>query len=141
MSAEPNQPSPSQTAEAWGQPPGLSLSRRRIADAVCVALGGELDLATLPAADRELRQAQREARHVLLDLRALTFIDVCGLNMILSASTRARREGARVVVLGSPCVSRVLELAGVAGSVEMTTDADVALPRSSASAARRPRGV
>ena len=123
MSAEPAQPSLSTTPEAWDHPPEFSVSRRRMTGATCVALGGELDLGTVPVADRELRQAQDQARDVLLDIRALTFIDVCGLNMILAAGRRAQRHGTRMVVLhGSSCVCRMLELTGADRVLETTTD-------------------
>jgi anti-sigma B factor antagonist len=122
--AEPTPPARRPTREALDPPLDFSLSRRRVAGGTYVALSGELDLGTVPLADPELRQAQREARHVLLDLRALTFIDACGLNMILAAARRARRTGARMVVLhGSSCVSRILELTGAERALETTTDA------------------
>ena len=113
--------------EAWDQRSVFSVSRRHVAGATCVTLSGELDLGTAPVADAELRRAQQEAGDVVLDIRALGFIDVCGLNMILAAATRARQDGGRMVVLhGSPCVSRLFELTGVEGTLETTTDPAVA---------------
>jgi anti-sigma B factor antagonist len=138
MSSESSQTIRSTTPEARDQPPEFSLSRRRMAGAGCVALSGELDLATAPVADHELRQAQREARDVLLDLRALTFIDVCGLNMILAAATRARQEGARMVVLhGSSPVSRIFELTEADRVLETTTDPSAADAPAEHNGARR----
>ena len=126
MFAESSQPTRGTMREAW-EPPAFSVSCRRMAGGTCVALSGELDLGTVPVADRELRMAQRQARHVLLDLRALTFIDVCALNMILAAATRARRDGARMVVLhGSSCVSRMFEVTGADRMLETTTDPSAA---------------
>lgn len=122
------QPLPAATTpEAWDQRSVFSVSRRHIAGATCVSLSGELDLGTVPVADDELRRAQQEARDVVLDIRALRFIDARGLNMILAAATRARQDGGRMVVLhGSPCVSRLFELTGVEGTLETTTDPAVA---------------
>jgi anti-sigma B factor antagonist len=113
----------STTPEAWDPPHEFSVYRRRTAGATCVALSGELDLGTVPVADRELCQAQREACDVLLDIRALTFIDARGLNMILAAAARARQDGGRMVVLhGSSCVSRMFKLTGAEQTLEATTD-------------------
>lgn len=123
MSAESPQQLRSTTPAAWDQPPEFSVSRRRMAAGTCVSLSGELDLGNVPVADNELRQAQRQAGDVVVDIRALTFIDVCGLNMILAAGTRARQDGARMVVLhGSSCVSRIFELTGSDRMLDTTTD-------------------
>jgi anti-sigma B factor antagonist len=127
VSDQSAQPIRSTTPEASHQRSSFSVSRRRMRGATCVALRGELDLGTVPAADDELRQAQRDAHDVLLDIRALTFIDVAGLNMILGAGRRARRARGRMVVLhGSSCVSRLFELTGVEATLETTTDAATA---------------
>jgi anti-sigma B factor antagonist len=123
VSAESPQPIRSTTPAAWDQPLEFSVSRRRTAAGTCVSLNGELDLGTVPVADHELRQAQRQAGDVVVDIRALTFIDVCGLNMILAAGTRARQDGARMVVVhGSSCVSRIFELTGSDRMLDTTTD-------------------
>lgn len=123
MSAESAQPIRSTTPGTQDQLPAFSVSRRRAGGATCVALDGELDLGTVPVADHALRQAQQDAREVLLDLRALTFIDVCGLNMILAAGERARQDGARMVVLhGTSCVSRMFALTGSDRVLETTAD-------------------
>jgi anti-sigma B factor antagonist len=123
VSAESPQQIRSTTPAAWDQPPEFSVSRGRTTAGTCVSLSGELDLGTVPVADNELRQAQRQAGDVVVDIRALTFIDVCGLNMILAAGTRARQDGARMVVVhGSSCVSRIFELTGSDRMLDTTTD-------------------
>src|ERR1700679_3553704 len=76
-----------------------------------VQLAGELDFATLPAFERTLRDAQRSAGTVSIDLQALAFIDCSGLKAILDADAAARRAGNRLVLLrGSGQVDRVLAL-------------------------------
>lgn len=124
MSDASAQPIPRTAPAEWHQRLGFSATCRRTADTgEWVAFSGELDFGTVPVADHALRQAQQEAREVLLDLRALTFIDVRGLNMILAAGRRARQNGGRMLVVhGSPCVSRLFELTGVEGTLETTTD-------------------
>lgn len=68
-------------------------------DVVGVHLAGELRAATAPDLARTLRRAERDARLVVLDLRRLTFIDPCGLHVIVVAGIRARRTGHRIVVV------------------------------------------
>jgi len=51
-----------------------------------LALAGELDLATLPVAERALAQARAGgARRLVLDLGGVSFLDVSGLRLIFSA--------------------------------------------------------
>jgi anti-anti-sigma factor len=90
----------------------FSATRIEFPGAVHVVLAGELDLATVPLAQNELRLALRDSPEVMLDLRALTFIDVAGLHMVLAASKIAGRTGRRLAVAhqGSECVQRMLEM-------------------------------
>ena len=72
------------------------------AGAVCVALAGELDIATVPRVDRVLRRAQADADLVVLDLRALWFMDCRGAHLVVAADRRARLAGGRLVVVRGP---------------------------------------
>ena len=61
---------------------------------------GELDLATGPRVEEELRRAEAEAPDTLmLDLREVTFFDSTGLQLVLDADVRAREEGRTLIVL------------------------------------------
>jgi anti-anti-sigma factor len=82
-------------------------------DAAWVHIVGELDIATTPQFERTLREAQLEARLVVLDLRELAFMDSVGVHAIVNAGIRARQVARRLLVLrGPPNVDRVLTLAG-----------------------------
>jgi anti-sigma B factor antagonist len=59
------------------------------ATGIRVTLAGELDLSTAAAFDQQLWEAQRHARRVVLDLRALEFIDSAGLRSVFGAWLRA----------------------------------------------------
>ena len=126
MSAQPDQPSfddgPQQVESVKST---FSAARVVMPAAAGVVLSGELDIATVPIAEQELRQAQDEARHVLLDVNNLTFIDASGLRMMLEADMRARRDGGRLVVAleGAGCVRRLLELTDADHSLELADDA------------------
>jgi anti-anti-sigma factor len=72
----------------------LSLDVRPERGRVVVAVRGELDMATIGSVEdalQELREAG--SRDVVLDLRALTFVDCAGLNMLLAADRDARADG------------------------------------------------
>ena len=101
--------------EAPFEVPGFSATRTVTTGDAHVVLAGELDLATTPIADHELREAQHQARHVWVDLSALSFIDAGGLAIIIAAHLRARRLDGRLVIhQGSTCVRRLFQLTGVA---------------------------
>ena len=71
-------------------------------DIAWVQVTGELDIATAPALERTLFDAELRARLVALDLRELTFTDSCGVRVIVSASIRADRAGRRLVLVRGP---------------------------------------
>lgn len=89
-------------------------------EAAWVHVAGELEIATAPQLDRTLRSTELQARLVVLDLRALTFIDWCGVHTIVDASNRAQRAGRRLVLLRAPPnVDRVLRLTGASDDLEI----------------------
>ena len=95
-----------------------------------VRLEGELDIATTPGAEAELKRLEQDgAAAIVLDLRGLTFMDSTGLRLLVSADARAREAGRRLTIIQGPeAVHRVLEITGldtklnvVAASGEATT--------------------
>ena len=102
-------------------PPAFVCSRTNGGlDAAWVHVAGDLDVATTPQLERMLRDAQSQARLVVLDLRELAFMDCCGAHAIVNASISARQLGRRLVLLrGPPNVDRVFTLTGSSGAVEI----------------------
>ena len=66
-----------------------------------VRLAGEFDLAAVPRVERALDRLVRAPilRRVILDLRAVSFLDLAGLRTILRADARGRAEAFEVVVV------------------------------------------
>ena len=94
-------------------PPGeLAVQTRYEADAVVVALAGELDLLVAPLAREALARALHEPRQrLIIDLSGLTFIDSSGLHVLLQAEKRCRKTGRGLVLRpGPPNVQKVFEL-------------------------------
>ena len=60
-----------------------------------VAADGEVDLATSPRLRAALLEAIEEQDRVLVDLRAVTFMDSTGIATLLAAAEAARRRGHR----------------------------------------------
>jgi anti-sigma B factor antagonist len=98
-------------------------------DAVCVSLTGELDLSSALTLDEELRRIEDETRPPLLvlDLRALKFLDSTGLRLILAAHARALKRGSRLtIVQGSDAVRRIFRLTGVGERLNIFDDLSAA---------------
>jgi anti-anti-sigma factor len=102
----------------------FSISVDRSDETTVVVLEGELDIATTPGAEEELRRVEMNgARVIVLDLRGLTFMDSTGLRLLVAADARARDAGRRLVVVRGPApVHRVLEITGLDGKLEMVAD-------------------
>jgi anti-anti-sigma factor len=97
--------------------------------AVMLGLKGELDTDTAYTFDAELRRVEgRHPRLIVVDLRALDFMDSTGLARLLAASKRATRGDWRLVfVRGSRAVQRVLALTGMAERFELVNEPAAAL--------------
>jgi anti-sigma B factor antagonist len=93
----------------------LTLRSDRDGDVHVIALEGELDLATAPEVEEELKRVEAtDAIAIFLDLSRLTFIDSTGIRMMLSANARSRADSDRLSLLrASRAVLRVFEISGV----------------------------
>ena len=84
-----------------------------------IAVCGELDIASVPVLDTQLRAAARDAALVVLDLHSLEFVDSSGAALLLSTSRRMRQAGGRLLVVRGPVeVQWLLELLGVDRELE-----------------------
>lgn len=78
-------------------------------DGTLVTMTGELDLATVPQAERVVAEAREDgARHLVLDLRGLSFVDSSGLRMFILFAERARAEGWRLSLVSPPDPARTV---------------------------------
>ena len=98
-----------------------------------VALRGELDLVTVSKVAEVIDELEPQAggvRHVVLDLRGLTFIDVPALHELLRQHEFARTNRHNLaVVRGSEAIQRVLKLTGVEEMLVLVDDpGDLAPP-------------
>jgi anti-sigma B factor antagonist len=91
-----------------------------------VALRGELDLLTISKVAEvveALDPSPEGVRHMVLDLRGLTFIDVLGLRELIKQNELARTNNHNLaIVRGSPAIERLLSLTGVGGQLVLVDD-------------------
>ncbi len=93
-------------------PGPLSIESSRVGDAVLIVLRGELDLASAPELERELREAEGTSpSRVTIDLGGLGFMDSTGLQALLRARERAGSSSYELTLRRGPHqVQRVFEL-------------------------------
>jgi anti-sigma B factor antagonist len=97
------------------KPQDFDVEVRRSGATAHIVLEGELDLESVPAVERLLeRLREDQARHLVLDLRGLRFIDSSGLNLLLQLDAAARADGFDLsLVQGGRHVQHVFELTGL----------------------------
>jgi anti-sigma B factor antagonist len=97
-----------------------------------VALRGELDLVTVSKVAEVLDGLEPHSggvRHVVLDLRGLTFLDVVGLRELLRQNEYARANRHNLAVIrGTDAIDRVLELTDVKDQLVLVDDPDDLVP-------------
>jgi anti-sigma B factor antagonist len=89
--------------------------------AAVVVVRGELDLATSPELEEQLRRIWDTGNEQLvIDLRELEFMDSTGLSIIVKAHQRLTDEGRQLsLVRGSQQVQRLLDLTGVSERLKL----------------------
>jgi anti-sigma B factor antagonist len=76
---------------------------------------GELDISTAPVLEDQIRHAHSDgARHVVVDLRGLDFMDSTGLTLLARWSVGAAQDGYTfTLVPGSDRIQRLFSLTGL----------------------------
>ncbi|HKG04371.1 MAG TPA: STAS domain-containing protein [Conexibacter sp.] len=102
----------------------LELTTETEGTTVRLVLTGELDIAGASRVERELERIEQEPpATIVLDLRALTFMDSTGLRVILAADGRAREQARRLVLVrGSDTVQRIIEMTRLDERLEIVDD-------------------
>ena len=96
-------------------PGDLQIVEGRVGEAVTLAAYGEIDMATAPELDAALLRAEEsDAAQIILDLSAVTFIDSCGLRVVLVAERRSATDGKRLGMrLGDGQVARMMKFTAI----------------------------
>ena len=110
----------------------LTVEARTSRRTALVALRGELDLVTVSKVAEVLDGLEPRAdgvRHVVLDLRGLTFMDMAGLRELIRQNEFARSNRHNLaVVRGTDAIQRVLKLTGVDDMLVLVDDPDDLVP-------------
>jgi anti-anti-sigma factor len=112
--------------------PGLAVEARAHRRTALVALRGELDLVTVSKVAEVLDGLEPNpdgVRHLVLDLRGLTFMDLPALRELMKQNEFARSNRHNLaVVRGTEPVQRLLRLTGVEEMLVLVDDPDDLVP-------------
>ena len=107
-----------------------------------VALRGELDLVTVAKVTEVIDSLEPQAdgvRHLVLDLRGLTFMDIPALRELIKQNEFARVNRHNLaVVRGTPAIQRLLKLTGVEELLVIVDDPEDLIPPPVENGAARP---
>jgi anti-sigma B factor antagonist len=97
---------------ATAQPPQFSCHAKPIEAGVVLVLRGELDLAVAETFVSRVDEAFGANGHrLVVDLRALTYLDSTGLHCLLGLAERARRSDVELALVPGPkSVMRLFEI-------------------------------
>ena len=111
----------SSTSRSQHDPATLEIAVDPQRDSVRVTPAGELDVSNAGALQAELDELHAAGfRHIVLDLRELTFMDSSAVRLILEEDRLARSSGRRFSLIdGSAAVRRVLSVCGLSEQLEL----------------------
>jgi anti-anti-sigma factor len=103
----------------------FSISSRRLEGGIALDLTGDVDIATAPIVEDELRRAEQSEDLVVLNLHDVRFMDSTGIRMVIAADQRLRERGATLRITHVPAqVQKLFKLVGVIGHLEVDESLD-----------------
>ncbi|MDQ1704398.1 MAG: anti-sigma factor antagonist [Frankiaceae bacterium] len=95
---------------------GFTVQSEHAGDSVRLSVSGELDLLTEPVLVGRVRDelSSADVNEVVIDLRAVSFIDSSGLRALLVCRGDVQRHASRLrLAVGTGAAARLFEVAGV----------------------------
>ncbi|MEU1426973.1 STAS domain-containing protein [Nocardia sp. NPDC005746] len=100
--------------------PVLMTTSATIADHTNVCtIGGEIDALTAPAFQKALLDSVGIGGSTVIDMTAVTFFGIAGIGALIAARDFADRRHCALCLDGSYCVTRVLEVVGLASEFDV----------------------
>lgn len=96
----------------------LDLESQVTGEVTTVIVRGEIDVASAPRLREVLHTlVQADTKRIVLDCRALEFLDSSGIGLLVATRKRLGDDGELVLDSPPPHVRKILELTGVAGEL------------------------
>jgi anti-sigma B factor antagonist len=94
------------------EPSNFEVTAERVGGDALIAVQGELDIATLPALEREVTRMRAQGlERMVIDLRGLAFLDSMSIELLLRLHGELTATGAELVVVRGPqAVDRIFEV-------------------------------
>ena len=108
---------------------GLLSTQRHLDGAVVFSISGDVDLANESSLRAQLKAAMEAGKHlVVVDLKALRYIDLSGIHALLDAHHTFAR-GRRSIVLAAvpPMVQRILKIVGLEQMIPVFSTVETAV--------------
>ena len=106
-------------------PEEFAISADQRDGSVQLTLRGELDHATAPELEQLVNERIDAGDEVVVDLRALEFMDSSGIRVLVAAHARAGRVGTTLVIVRPPtgsAVAKIVEVSGLDGELNLVDD-------------------
>src|SRR3954465_12484398 len=90
-----------------------------------LTLRGELALATAPELEQLVNERLDAGQDVVVDLRALEFMDSSGIRVLVAPHARAGRTDTRFIVVrpaAASAVAKIVEVSGLDGELNIVDD-------------------
>lgn len=106
----------------------LTCARRNLDGAVCLALSGELDLASVSELQAQFKDLARTEDDVIVDMSGLDYIDSTGAKTLLDAHRQLSRTGRRIVLAAVQAMARrIIDVMGLGKAIPIFPTVEAAL--------------
>lgn len=114
------------TASHWSNQ--LVCRRQDLEGAVCIALIGELDLASVSTLQAQFMAVAQSEDHVIVDMSELRYIDSTGAKALLDAHRLLSRTRRRIVLAAvQPMARRIIDVMGLEKAIPIFPTIEAAL--------------
>jgi anti-sigma B factor antagonist len=80
----------------------IAITREQVPQAAVVSISGEFDMSAAADVERQIRPIEDRVSLLVVDLRAVSFLDSSALRLMVALHARARAQGRRLILVRGP---------------------------------------
>ena len=92
----------------------MTIEIKANAEATTIEIAGRLDTVTAPVLDKTINEDIKDVKHLILDIKDVSYISSAGLRVLLSAQKKMQKVGSMKVKNVCAEVMEVFEMTGFA---------------------------